>query len=128
MSKRLKQRQSLEEILASCSDTLFPAQMGKAKIEVNSVDVDGDTPLHVLTRRGNTYGIKLLLEAGAYVNALGDMSETPLHIAMRQGDAEVIALLLGCGADPDIMSEFDQTPRSIAQEHGGDIRRLLSHT
>lgn len=125
MSKRLKSRQSLEEILASCSDTLFPAQMGEADVQVNSADVEGDTPLHVLTQRGNAYGIKLLLEAGAQVNALGDMSETPLHIAVRQGNAVVIAMLLEGGADPDIISEFDRTPRAMAAEQNGAIRRLF---
>lgn len=128
MSKRLKTRQTLDEILASCSDTLFPHKMGKAAVQVNTADVDGDTPLHVLTRRGNTYGIKLLLEAGAQVNAIGDMSETPLHIAVRKGDAEVTALLLGNGADPNIISEFDQTPHAMAQEQGGDILRLFTQT
>lgn len=128
MPKRIKSRQTLEEILASCSDTLFPAQMGEAEVQVNSTDVEGDTPLHVLVWRGNIYGIKLLLEAGAHVNAPGDMSETPLHIAMRQGNIEVIALLLGNGANPDILSEFNQTPRSIAANLSGDIRRLLIQT
>ncbi|MCK0096610.1 ankyrin repeat domain-containing protein [Yoonia sp. F2084L] len=127
MPKRIKSRQSLEEILASCSDTLFPAQMGKAEVQVNSTDVEGDTPLHVLTQRGNTYGIKLLLEAGAHVNALGDMSETPLHIAVRKGNAEVVALLLDSGADPDIVSEFDETPRSMtAQADSALLRRLFA--
>lgn len=125
MPKRIKTRQSLEEILASCSDTLFPAQMGKAIVNITSTDVDGDTPLHVLVWRENIFGVKCLIAAGADVNAIGDMSETSLHVAVRQDNAEIISLLLENGAEPDIRSEFDQTPRSMAEARGGGIRRLF---
>jgi ankyrin repeat protein len=125
MPKRSKSRESLEEILASCSDTLFPADLGKAKVQIDSADADGDTPLHVLLWRGNDFGAKCLIEAGADVNAAGDMSETPLHIATRKQNAAIVALLLKAGAKPDVTSEFGQTPRSIAAELGGEINRVF---
>lgn len=127
MSKRLKTRQSLEEILASCSDTLFPAEMGDAAVNIDSTDVVGDTPLHVMLWRDDTYGAKCLIDAGADVNAVGDMSETPLHVATRKGNAEIITLLLEKGANPNIKSEFDQTPRSIATELGQVVTRLFTN-
>ena len=65
MPKRAKTRQSLAEILASCSDTLFPAEMGKAVVKIDSQDCDGDTPLHVMLWRDDTYGAKCLIDAGA---------------------------------------------------------------
>ena len=79
-----KQRSSLEEILASTSDTLFPAELGEAPVAIDSADCDGDTPLHVMVWRKDRYAVDLLIEAGANVNAVGDMSETPLHVAVGQ--------------------------------------------
>ena len=125
MAKRPKTRQSLEEILASCSDTLFPEEMGKAVVTPNSRCVDGDTPLHVLLWRGNNYAIELLLEAGADVNAIGDMSETPLHIALQKNNLDAVRMLLKAGADKTLRSEFGQTPADIANELGGEFAKIF---
>lgn len=126
MAKRGKKRQSLEEILQSVSDTLFPDKLGKAVVTVGSTDVMGDTPLHVLALRGNDYGIRLLIEAGADVNAVGDMGETPLHVAVRQGSAKAVEALLEAGGDPNIVSEFNQSPRQMAESAGREIAKLFS--
>jgi ankyrin repeat protein len=127
MSKRPKTRQTLAEILASCSETLYPDKMGKAAVHVDSTDVEGDTPLHVMLWRGDIHAAKSLIEAGADLNAVGDMSETPLHVATRKGNLEIIALLLDKGADPDVTSEFNQTPRSIAAQMNRETRQLYSN-
>ena len=37
----------IEEVLQSASDRLFPAEIGKAKIYLDSRDCDGDNALHV---------------------------------------------------------------------------------
>lgn len=125
MPKRPKKRMSLAQILASCSDTLFPAEMGKAPVTVDSRDVDGDTPLHVMVRRGDAYAVRQLIEAGADVQAVGDMSETPLHIALRLPDLTIAAALLAAGASVTPISEFGQSPQDIATERGGDALKLV---
>src|SRR5690348_15776609 len=106
MSKRTKQRLSLEEILQSTSEVLFPDKMGKRRVRVNSRDVMGDTPLHVMALRQDRYAVQILLYAGAKANAQGDMSETPLHVAVSRGDKHIVEMLLKAGADPDIKCEF----------------------
>ena len=98
MAKKPKIRQSLEEILQSTSDALFPDNMGKQKIEVNTKDVLGDTPLHIMTERNDVYAVKLLIEHGADVNACGDMSQTPLHIAAYNQNFSIMEALLKAGA------------------------------
>lgn len=125
MSKKQKRRQSVEELLASCSNALFPAELGSKKVEITSRGSDGDTPLHVLLRRKNSIGAIALIEAGADVNAVGDMSETPLHLAVKNDDVLVAAALIARGADPDSPSEFDQTPRSLATNASREMRQLL---
>jgi uncharacterized protein len=118
-------RRTLEAILASCADALFPAAMGATPVQVNSTDCDGDTPLHVVLRRQDTEAALMLVAAGANVTAVGDMSETPLHLAVKQGNVVAVEALLAAGADPEALSEFGETPRSLAAARGGRIRALL---
>lgn len=99
--------------------------MGKAPVHVHSVDCDGDTPLHVLLWRNDTGAALALIEAGAKVNAAGDMSETPLHIAVRHQNLRVVEALLQAGADPDAISEFGESPRTMAMERAPRLRKLF---
>ncbi len=116
---------SLEDILQSTSDSLFPADMGRRPVRIDSRSADGDTPLHVLLSRKDVAGAKALLEAGADPNAIGDMGETPLHVAIRQGALAAIEALLMAGANADIRSEFGDSPRTMAAAKNGDMARLL---
>lgn len=124
VSQKPKHRQSLAEVLASCSDTLFPDGLGQAEVTVHSRDADGDTALHVLLWRGNDNWVRLLIDAGADVNAVGDMGETPLHIAIRQDNVAAVEALLRAGAKTGHRSEFGHTPHEMA-ERSPTIKRLL---
>lgn len=73
----------------------------------------------------NTYGALLLIEAGADVNAVGDMSETPLHVAVSQENIKVVEALLKSGANPTAKSEFGKSPKEIAVELGGEMQRCF---
>jgi len=115
----------LDNLLQSVSDVLFPDQLGKRKVETNSRDSDGDTPLHVIARRNDLKGIKLLIKAGADVNAIGDMGETPLHAALSQKNKEIIRALLQAGANPNIRSEFGETAMEKAAKMGHEFKTLI---
>ncbi len=114
---------SLEEVLQSTSDTLFPADLGELAVTLHSTDCDGDTPLHVLIWRSDTTGANLLIESGADVNAIGDMGETQLHIAPRKENL-IVRALLGAGAKINIVSEFGVSVLDLANEKGIDVSRL----
>ena len=116
---------TVEHILWSTSDVLFPAEIGEKPVTVNSVGIDGDTPLHVMAWRNDLEGARLLLEAGADVNAVGDMGETPLHVAVGEHSVELVALLIAAGADPNIRSEFGRTAKEEAVEIGSAIAQLF---
>jgi ankyrin repeat protein len=122
---KVKQRRNLEEILQSVSDVLFPDEMGEREVFVNSRSIEDDTPLHVMAWRDDLYGVRALIEAGADVNATGDMGETALHIALRKENEEMVEMLMKAGANPDIRSEFGETVREKADEMGGVFRRLI---
>lgn len=68
---------SVDEILQSLSDVMFPEHAGAATVSLSSRGYDGDTALHVLAWRGDTASAKVLLEAGADPNAPGEMDDTP---------------------------------------------------
>ena len=125
MPKHSKARQTLSEVLDSCSDVLFPVEIDGYPIDINSTGVDGDTPLHVLLWQDNSYGIELLIQSGANINAVGDMSETPLHVAVSQGNGLAIELLLKSGANADAISEFGESPRSMAKKSGRHLSKYF---
>jgi len=58
--------------------------------------------------------VKLLVENGVDVNAVGQYGWTALHAAAYQGLTEVIDYLVSKGADVNQMDVFGQTPLSIA--------------
>jgi ankyrin repeat protein len=68
---------------------------------------DNDTCLHMAAHRGDVRAVQLLLQAGANVNAIGDMGYTPLHYAASR---EVALVLVGAGANPSIADEFGKPP------------------
>ncbi|MGH1460439.1 MAG: ankyrin repeat domain-containing protein [Neptuniibacter sp.] len=121
-----KKRLSLEEILASTSDTLFPAELGEKPVTIESTDCDGDTPLHVMVWRNDRYAVDALIEAGANIDAIGDMTQTPLHIAVGKEDLYIIEELLKAGAKTNIRSEFNETAYERALKKGGEIVKLFS--
>jgi ankyrin repeat protein len=122
---KTRDQRTLEEILQSTSDVLFPAELGDRQVSLDSTDCDGDTPLHVLVWRKDRHAVDVLIAAGADVNAVGDMGETPLHVAVAQGDEAIIRSLLRAGARTDIRSEFGQTAAERAMAKGGGIARLF---
>ena len=112
---------TLEEVLQSTSDVLFPEALGRAPVTIGSADCDGDTPLHVLLWRGDNDGALLLIQHGADVDAVGDMGETPLHVAIATGNRTAIAALLGAGASTEIVSEFGESAADKARASGIDL-------
>jgi ankyrin repeat protein len=116
---------NLQQVLASVSDVLFPAELGERPIDIHSVSCDGDTPLHVSVWRTDLNAVALLIAAGANINACGDMGETPLHIAVRQEDTAIINALLDAGADPNIRCEFNDTAQERAIKRGRHLARLF---
>ena len=54
----------------------------------------GSTPLHFATHNGRTEMVRMLLAAGANVNAVNRYGTLPLHDAAGPGHLEIVALLL----------------------------------
>jgi len=71
--------------------------------------------------RGHKEIAQLLIDAGADVNAKGDVGWTPLHNAVNFGHpsaTEVIKLLIAKGADVNEKNDHGETPLDWAKATG----------
>ena len=92
---------------------------------VDTRDRRGTTPLMYAAVAGSMDAMKLLLEAGADVNAKNAFDATALMWAA--GDIGKVRLLLAKGADVNARSKIGRTPLVIAALHDGssEIARLM---
>ena len=89
--------------------------------DLNKVDVFFGTPLHLAATRGSLEITKLLLEAGADVNAEGAAVQRkghPLHSAAALNRVAVGALLMERGAEVDARNSVGETALIVASRSG----------
>jgi hypothetical protein len=100
----------------------------KYKAEVNVKDGIGLTPLHHASMTGDFDSARLLLKAGANVNA-DSVRQTPLHLAtkLNQGGVALAALLISNGGNVSTDAKRTQ-PLELALESGNtSVAALLIH-
>ncbi len=76
---------------------------------VNTVDDDGDTPLHVAVRDGNPEIVSALITRGADLNAMNNEAETPVGLAAGKESDMVLRELVRAGANIDIADDDGKT-------------------
>lgn len=87
----------------------------KAGAAPDSTTVKGMTPLMDAALRGETWGVRALLEAGADARAQDFIRWTPLHFAARgKTGTECLPLLLEAGAELDAPDAGGTTPLMVA--------------
>ena len=96
--------------------------------QVNSIDVNGDSPLEVAVKSGQSASVlKVLLFNGASLAA----APTILHQLLRSDavNVEMVQALLNAGISETATDATGRTPLDIALEHGLDlaILELLGH-
>jgi hypothetical protein len=75
--------------------------------------------LHACIALGNSVeSVRILLDAGADVNATQAGRFAPLHQAAANGKKDVVMLLLEYGADPKACCDQGKTPATYARERG----------
>lgn len=67
------------------------------------------TPLHIAARCYSIASVKMLLDAGAEVNAKDSENYTPLHLAARFNRLEIVRMLLDAGADKTLRNSLGET-------------------
>ncbi|KND87822.1 Ankyrin repeat domain-containing protein 50 [Tolypocladium ophioglossoides CBS 100239] len=96
------------------------------RLDTNSRDSTGRTPLSWAAGRGHEVVVKLLLGKEANIESTDKGSRTPLSWATEKGHEAVVKLLLEKGADANSKDKGSQTPLLWAASKGNDtIVKLL---
>ncbi|XP_073792475.1 85/88 kDa calcium-independent phospholipase A2 isoform X5 [Danio rerio] len=81
---------------------------------VNYLSKTGESPLHILTKRGRFEAAMTLLTHGADANIRGQDGNTALHLAMKLDNMDLIKALMVFGADVEVHNDVGETPGLIA--------------
>ncbi|CAL1147375.1 unnamed protein product [Cladocopium goreaui] len=79
------------------------------------------TALHWAAGEGHGEICRVLLAAGAEVDARTDVSGTPLHEAADKGHGEICRVLLAAGAQVDARDDSGETPLHWAAAESGQV-------
>ena len=89
-----------------------------AKVNAPSTNAMRNTALHAAAAGRSSTVAKLLLDAGADVNARQSGGWTPLHSAAQNGDVEFARVLTEAGADVSVRADNQQRPLDLALTKG----------
>ncbi len=62
--------------------------------DVNAMDTEGRTALHLVSGFGMLESLRILLDANALIDVKDKNNNTPLHYASGYGQAETVKILL----------------------------------
>jgi len=94
-------------------------------MEVNVVDFDKRTALHVAAAEGNVDNCKLLIENSAHVNSKDRWGSTPLQDALRSKRDACCELLMTSGALLGMFDEGHEMCKAAAEDDVEQLERLL---
>ena len=86
--------------------------------DVNIIDDEQNTPLHIAFQRDNIEIIMALLDRGADVNIIDDEQNTPLHLACKKGNIELVNKIINKGVDINASNGNQYTPLHLACKNG----------
>jgi ankyrin repeat protein len=113
-------------VAAQGLDDCLRAMLRSSLCKVNKRTETQQTALHFAAGKGHESSVRILLEAGALVNAGDDWGETALMQAVSSGSAATVQLLLEAGARMDMRDLHNDDAMLRAAKHGHvAILRLL---
>lgn len=85
-------------------------------IDPNTLDINGNTPLHLAAEKGYTECLKLLLaKSNKTINLKSSSKQsTALHMAAENGYTECVQILLHTGSSHSVVNDKNQTPLHLA--------------
>lgn len=105
----------LKSLLALIGDTATFGFESDKVTDPNYRNAAGETPLSVVITWKDLTAVKMLVAAGADVNAKMWHGETPLHDAIIQKAVAIAKYLLEHGASPDAVDDLGMTPMDFAR-------------
>ena len=85
---------------------------------------NGETPLHVASRRRRASAVRILIEAGADVDAKTDHGKTAYAHALRRGFYDVLGILSQAGAEKNL-DPADELATTVQHEAYEAARQVL---
>lgn len=93
---------------------------------IDSLNFDGKTALHIMVMRKRLDCIVALLSHMASINIADNQGNTPLHQAVRKGGSlTIVQILIGFGADVDAVNFQDETARHLVHLKSNDGEKIL---
>ena len=83
-------------------------------IDLNLVDLDHHSALHLAVKNKHMPILRLLIDAGVNINAIDRLKRTPLHWAALEDNYSAAECLLDAGADLDLKDDYEQTALDIS--------------
>ena len=107
-------------LIYAVSYSNYPAinSLLKRGADVNIVNSNKFTALHLASYIGDFVSALMLLEVGARVNLSDANNMTPLMYAVLNKDRRIIQALVNYGADVDIKNGFNESSIDIAKKIG----------
>ena len=99
----------------------------KKGVNVNSLDEDRSSPLHIACRSGSAQVIEELINWGANINIADMAGWTPLHVAAFYQKSFTCHILLKKGADPYCVNRNGETPWDLVKEKEETEKIFLAH-
>ena len=96
------QRTALMWASVKGNDQIMKLLLDKKCSDVNAVDVNEQSALHMCMQSGHLQSVKVLIDAGADVNMVDGKHHIPLFYACASGHADVVTELIDRGSDKQL--------------------------
>lgn len=84
-------------------------------VDINAVDINGNTALHTAALNSQLSVVKLLLEKNPNLDIQNKVGNTALHLAVISGNIDIVGELVLKGANTKIRNNDGKYPRDIAR-------------
>lgn len=84
-------------------------------VDINAVDMNGNTALHTAALNSQLSVVKLLLEKNTNLDIQNKVGNTALHLAVISGNIDIVGELVLKGANTRIRNNDGKYPRDIAR-------------